>query len=410
MPLRLQLSAAGYVVACCDSGEEALALLADRHCDLVVADLGSGGEALVQAVRSLPGEAPKVIALSGTDDVLATVAALKAGAADCLSKPVSFQVLRGAVEEVLGPVEQAGLEWGADGGSQVGRQVGSYQLVRRLGQGASSVVYLARPVSALPGDEDYYAVKMLKGDHGCAEDDLREQLERFLREAEVLSSLEHPNIVPVYEYGADDLDLTPYLAMRFVDGCPISAVATQYDVDVVAKTRILRQVADALRFIHGAGILHRDLKPLNILVPESLEPVLLDFGIAKTAAPTLTGVNVAVGTPSHMAPEYLCGGDATAASDLFSLGVVCYEVYTGALPFRGATFGEVADAIRESRPMRPDGLVAGFPPALSALVGGMLEKRPERRLSLEAVLEGMKRFVDGEPGLIADDHASVWRW
>jgi hypothetical protein len=268
------------------------------------------------------------------------------------------------------------------------RMIGRYRVLRPLGAGNMGSVFLAHDTLL---DREV----ALKVPHFTAEDG-PEVRARFLREGQALAALNHPNLCPVYDAG--EADGVPYLAMAFVAGESLAQRCRDRvpwpQQDAVA---LVRRLALALAAVHDRGIIHRDLKPANILLTPAGEPVIVDFGLAHRSGrdeTRMTAAGAVVGTPAYMAPEQAAGNAAAPGpgTDLYSLGVLLYELLTGRLPFEG-TLVEVLMAIRERTPApvsvhRPD-----VDPTLEAVCARALAKRPADRYP------GMREFAAALAGL-----------
>ncbi|MBN1681247.1 MAG: serine/threonine protein kinase [Anaerolineae bacterium] len=209
----------------------------------------------------------------------------------------------------------------------IGRIIGGYLLLEQLGAGGMASVYRARDVS----NNQQYAVKLLPF-HMAANDTLRH---RFQREAEMAARLTHPHILPLYTFG--EQDGAPYIVMKFVDGGTLNALIEQGPLGLRMIARVLAQVASALDYAHEQGVIHRDLKPENILFDTQGQAYLADFGIARMreASSTLTGTGGFIGTAAYASPEQCRGEELTPVSDIYSLGVVLYEMLTSVKPYDG---------------------------------------------------------------------------
>lgn len=212
------------------------------------------------------------------------------------------------------------------------RVLGAYRLLERIGKGGMGEVYRAQHIQI--GREA--AVKVLPANLATDEDFLR----RFKREASSAASLAHPNILQVYDYG--EQDGTPYLVMPYIRGGTLKDRIEGGKAPASQMTKYLTEVADALDYAHRKGIIHRDVKPANILIDEDDRAYLSDFGIAKALEgnDNLTQAGVGVGTPEYMAPEQ-AQGRADPRSDLYALGIMVYQMLTGQVPFTGNTTVEV---------------------------------------------------------------------
>ncbi len=207
----------------------------------------------------------------------------------------------------------------------VGSRLGAYEIRAQIGAGGYATVYRAYHAAT----EREVAVKVLQG---IAIDDV--SLARFEREARVIASLQHIHILPIYDYG--DQDGITYLVMRYVATGTLRDYMREIDrLEIDDALRLFYQVADAIAYAHQHGVLHRDIKPANVLLDDSRNALLGDFGLArsKDSRGTLTDDGI-VGTPLYIAPEQAEGGDIDARSDIYALGILLYEMLTGDVPFR----------------------------------------------------------------------------
>ncbi|HZI17063.1 MAG TPA: protein kinase [Pyrinomonadaceae bacterium] len=235
-----------------------------------------------------------------------------------------------------------------------GRRIGSYKVVREIGRGGMGSVYLA-----VRADDEFrkrVAIKLVK--RGMDTDFV---LKRFRNERQILASLDHPNIAHLLDGGTTD-DSLPYFVMEYIQGQPVELYCDNARLSIPDRLKLFRRVCAAVHYAHQNGIIHRDIKPSNILVTADGAPKLLDFGIAKilnpdiaidTIDPTLTAMRMM--TPKYASPEQLRGAAATALSDVYSLGILLYELLTGRHPFRLRHLAphEVARIICDEDPERP---------------------------------------------------------
>jgi eukaryotic-like serine/threonine-protein kinase len=268
---------------------------------------------------------------------------------------------------------------------------GRYQVLRRIGSGGMADVWLAedthlqRPV----------ALKVLH--RRFAQD--HEFVERFRREAEAAAGLQHPNIVSVYDRG--EFEGTYYIAMSYVEGATLKQLIDR-GLEPQEAVELIRQVLEAAGFAHRHGVVHRDLKPQNVIVDGDGKAVVTDFGIARAGVSEITQTGSVMGTPHYLSPEQAQGLDVTSVSDLYSIGVILYEALTGRVPFEGESAVAVAMKQVSQMPQRPSSLNPRVSAALDAVVMRALEKDPGERFqsaaAFIAALDGALAAEGGEGG------------
>jgi eukaryotic-like serine/threonine-protein kinase len=317
-------------------------------------------------------------------------------------------------DEDLNAQEEAG---------SVGQVIGAYRIVREIGRGGMGAVYLAERA-----DEQYkkeVAIKLIK--RGM---DTHAVLRHFRNERQILAGFDHPNIARLFD-GGTTTDGLPYFVMEYVEGLPINEYCAAHKLSLLQRLELFGEVCAAVSYAHRHTVIHRDLKMSNILVTSDGTPKLLDFGIAKILQPgagaevlmTMTGLRPM--TPEYASPEQVRGEPVTTASDVYSLGVILYELLTGQSPYDFVTRSarEIEKAITEQEPTRPSTVAASNsqPPELSShkllrgdldnIVLMALRKEPERRYqSVEQFAEDIVRHLENRPVLARRDTAGYRAW
>ncbi|MBW2107494.1 MAG: serine/threonine protein kinase [Deltaproteobacteria bacterium] len=264
---------------------------------------------------------------------------------------------------------------------------GRYEIVQEVGKGAMGVVYRAHD----PQIDRTVALKVLRQDRVTSED----LVQRFLKEAKAIGRLSHPNIVTVYDVGHDQG--TIYIAMEFLEGTPLNEIIKQGNVSLDTIIDLGTQMAGAVDYAHSKGIVHRDIKPTNIIVKADGQVKITDFGIARIEDPSATQQTQAgeiLGTPVYMSPEQVMGKTVDGRSDLYSLGVILYELGTGTRPFGGNNLAAIFRAITQDVPADPITVNPSLPQSLSDLVIKSLDKNPEKRFQTgKAMATALKRCI-----------------
>jgi eukaryotic-like serine/threonine-protein kinase len=251
--------------------------------------------------------------------------------------------------------------------------LGRYEIVKELGRGAMGTVFLGKD----PRINREVAIKTLRYEEIDAEQ-IAEVKKRFFREAEAAGRLSHPNIVTIYDVG-EDYDIA-YMAMELLDGSDLSKHSNKKNLLPIEEVlRVVCSVASALDYAHANGIVHRDIKPANIMILNNGEIKVADFGIARVMASSKTQTGVVMGTPSYMSPEQIAGKKVDGRSDLFSLGVVLYELIAGERPFNGDSIATLMYNITSSPPPSIKEFSPDIPERLLPILEKLLNKDVEAR-------------------------------
>jgi eukaryotic-like serine/threonine-protein kinase len=268
---------------------------------------------------------------------------------------------------------------------------GRYRVLRRIGSGGMADVWLAEDTHL----QRQVALKVLH--RRFAQD--REFVERFRREAEAAAGLQHPNIVSVFDRG--EFEGTYYIAMQYIEGPTLKAMIDS-GLTPEQAVALIRQVLEGARFAHRNGVVHRDLKPQNVIVNGEGVAVVTDFGIARAGVSEITQAGAVMGTPHYLSPEQAQGFEVTSVSDLYSIGVMLYEALTGRVPFEADSAVAVAMKQVSQVPQRPSSINPAVSPALDATVMRALEKDPGQRFqsadAFIAALDGAMREPGGAGG------------
>jgi CheY-like chemotaxis protein len=369
-----------YEIELAEDFQQAIDKLSRLHFDLLLTDINlpgqSGEDLLVYCKKNY--KSTEVILITGDPHLDGAVRDIKKGAFDYLAKPIALDLLYERVEAAL---IQAKTKQNISINTEDTLSDTGYSVVRTLGSGNMGVVLLVEK------DKTYYAMKILRRETKDPLSDLK--IKRFIREAEILSKIDHPNIVKVIEFGMSGKEGVPFFVMEFISSLPLNHYIAQNSLSIEEKISIIRDSALALNVVHNEGVLHRDIKPGNILITDDHQVKLTDFGIARVNDSSITIPTEILGSPAYMSPEAF---DSSVIkdhrSDIFSLGTIAYELLTGQKPFNGDTIGEVMNEIRFNKPIEPMKLVPDLPPYLQDILAKMLAKKPEDRFS------GVDKVID----------------
>src|SRR5437870_10095745 len=293
------------------------------------------------------------------------------------------EVSRAAFESVIAEVDVPDKQW----------RLGNYEILDEIGRGGMGVIYRARQRHS----HRIVAVKRVLNYHA----DSHETFIRFRREADAVASLDHPNILPIYEVSESE-DGLPFFSMKFATGGSLRDAGSSLRSEPRKCVQLMAKVARAIEYAHGRGILHRDLKPGNILLDGRGEPLVSDFGLAKSldANNDLTKSLTTFGTPGYIAPEQAEGApaDLTPAADIYSLGAILFDLLTGRPPFLGSNALSVIRQASERPAPKLRSLAHSRDRDLETICARCLERDPKARYqSAEDLATDLERWLDGRP-------------
>ena len=286
--------------------------------------------------------------------------------------------------------------------SHTAKHFGRYEILGELGRGSMGIVYKARD----PQIDRLVAIKTISV-LAQADEDAHEYRERFFLEARAAGRLSHPGIVTIFDVGEEPDSHAPYIVMECVSGKSLQKVlAEKRKLPLTTGLQVAQQLAEALDYAHSQGVVHRDMKPANILLTDAGQAKIADFGIAKLNLSQLTLNGHVLGTPAYMAPEQLEGEKIDGRADLFSLGVILYAMLTGHRPFQGNSAATVSFKVVNRDPVPATAFDAEFPPEVDYVINRAMSKNPAQRyqtgrelaLDLSELLRGRVPRSKGDPG------------
>ncbi len=278
---------------------------------------------------------------------------------------------------------------------EIPKSLGRYQIERELGRGMMGIVYSATD----PDLGRRVALKTIQIGFAIPQSERAVFEERFKREAKAAAVLSHPGIVVVHDVGQDPATKTPYIALEYMEGKTLAElVAGGASMEWTRAATLVAQVAEALHHAHSKKIVHRDIKPANIMVLDSGQSKVMDFGIARLESSTLTSTGEFFGTPAYMSPEQASGDAVDLRTDLFSLGCVLHQLLTGKKAFDGPTLPAILMRVLQETPAPPSRLQPGIPPGLDLVVARALAKdRTQRYADGRSMAEDLDDVIAGRP-------------
>ena len=267
-------------------------------------------------------------------------------------------------------------------------KIGRYEIIKTIGQGAMGLVYKAKD----PAIDRTVAIKTIREDSNLFAKDAEEVKKRFRREAQVAGRLSHPGIVTIYDVGGEGGLF--YIVMEYVEGDTLDKIVDSKHLPDVDKTiDLMLQVCDAIGYAHKNGIIHRDIKPANIMIVDKRYVKVMDFGIARIASSDMTQVGKIMGTPNYMSPEQVMGAKVDNRTDIFSMGVILYELLTGEKAFPGESITTVIYRILHEHPTPPRSLRFQLPSSLDYIVSKAMSKEIEKRYqSMEEFAKDLRNY------------------
>ena len=386
-----------YNVEAASNTDEAIALLDKKQFDLILSDINMPGMSGMGLLSICKEKYPhtEIILITGDPELDSAVDSIKCGAFDYLSKPIMPERLYERVGSALKSGREK-TEIISRTKSEI--QSSGYFEIRVLGAGNEGTVFLVEK------NHKQYAMKILnRSDTNNPMHEIK--MKRFLREIEVLSTIDHPNIVKLVDHGLLEHNKIPYIVMEYIHGKTLNVLMDTGGFSTDEKIDIIIQIANVLKEVHKRGIIHRDIKPANIMITDDNVLKLMDFGIARLKDSDLTMTCELLGSPAYMAPEAFDGAKSKdARSDIFSLGVVAYELFLGVRPFIADSIGELINKIENDDPVPPRQILPDFPEYLQNIILKMLEKSSDDRFQnmeeLITVLGGKELIIIKKKGLL----------
>ena len=362
-----------FHVVLASSANDAIGLLEKENFDIALVDVnmpGMSGKEFFGLCRTRYPEM-QFILMTGRPKFADAIDVVKDGAFYYLLKPLDLKFLHSLILKAVEEKKSGSVTGSYDAG--IIKNLGSqYRIVRSLGSGVSGVVLLVENKGNL------YAMKLLR----CCntDDNYSDKMERFVREAEILGRINNEHVVKIIENNLRKINETPYLIMEYVKGMSLSECIRENKLDIHQKISIIQQIAETLGCVHVQGVFHRDIKPDNILLTDDLLVKITDFGICHVKGSSLTMPEQVLGSPAYMAPESFEDSiKPDLKADMFSLGVVSYQMLTGIRPFEEDTVCKTISALKNKKPAAPAKLNPDIPVWMQDIMAKMLDKNPGRR-------------------------------
>jgi serine/threonine protein kinase len=375
---------AGFSVSIVDSAEKAYEYIQhvtnepDENIDLLVTDVhmaGMTGLDLVDKLKEEDISIPTII-VTASDERDIVLEALRKGCYEFIEKPLKDADVLNRVTSTFDKIAAEKAKH-PNMGQGMNKEIPNYRLKEAIGDGTSGTVFLAERID----NKKEYAIKVLK--IGTFDNDTRDlYMKRFVNEGFAISQLHHPNIIEFFEFGYTGTgeDRSPYIVMEYFKGHSLNRyMGKKCTLTEAQRIKIIRRIAMALQFIHSKNMLHRDVKPGNILIDEKLNIKLTDFGVCSVPSSSLTLQFEVLGSPGYVAPEYWQSGKANKLVDIYSLGVLAYELFLGISPFTGDSLQKLRRNIIVEYPHAPRKVNPDFPEELQDIIAKMMKKNAKYR-------------------------------
>ncbi len=382
--LRRLLERQKFTVEEAADGMDALEKVKEQEFNAVITDVMMPRLSGIQLLTKLRKAYPlvPVIIITGKPAIEAAVECMKNGAYDYISKPFDFSQIKKTIQNALSEHQRLKDQNESSDSTTIfnltnRRFFGEYKILQVLGEGNIGIVFMAQKRD--DPQHRRFALKILKPTL-ITQIHTDKSLERFLKEAEAIAAVRHKNVVEMYDYGLTDEENVPYMVMEYIRGKSLDYyIVNHAKLDLRQKLKIVAEIADALSAIHGEGICHRDIKPHNIIIDRKLNAKVTDFGIAKMPDSDLTMTYELIGSPAYLSPEGFTSSRVDHRADIFSLGVLTYELLLGRKPFIADSISRYAHLIQYELPEEPGKLDPDFPPNIQNILGRMLKKSPDDR-------------------------------
>lgn len=389
--LLLILTQNGFEADGAESPKDALGMVSRKDYGLILLDVNLPGMNGLEFFSVCKERLPytEVIIITGDPEFDSAAEMVRKGAYDYLPKPFSAATIlekARAAFSLRSQIIASDLEHLAKSGSSPAKD---FSFVRSLGSGSMGDVFLVERHGVR------YAMKKYRPFHETARNPSRLR-NKFLRVNAVLSKMKHPNVVRVFDYCYQADGESSYLIMEYVEGDILSNLTGRKDVPLERRMDIVRQLACGIASVHASGIIHRDIKPGNVLVTHGMEAKLSDFGIANMLDSALVGTEDFRGSPAYMAPEtFNASGICSLYSDVYSLGVLAYELVTGRRPFSGKSMLETANMICKERPEDPSKFEPKLSESFKNVIASALHKSPSMRCDSETLADALAAILEG---------------